>query len=38
LQWFVWSDLAAPTGWNLNLAVADPIEELSWAVTAVDAV
>ena len=38
LQWFVWSDLAAPTGWNLNLAVEDPIEGLSWAISAVDAV
>lgn len=38
LQWFAWSDLAAPTGWNLNLAIEDPIEGLSWAITAVDAV
>jgi hypothetical protein len=38
LQWFAWSDLAAPTGWNLNLAIEDPIEGLSWAISAVDAV
>ncbi len=38
LQWFAWSDLAAPTGWNLNLAIEDPIEGVSWAISAVDAV
>ena len=38
LQWFAWSDLAAPTGWNLNLAIEDPIEGLSWAISAIDAV
>jgi hypothetical protein len=38
LQWLAWSDLAAPTGWNLNLAIEDPIEGLSWAITAVDAI
>ena len=38
LQWFAWSDLAASTGWNLNLAIEDPIEGVSWALTAVDAV
>ena len=38
LQWFAWSDLAAPTGWNLNLAIEDPIEGLSWAIAAIDAV
>lgn len=38
LQWFAWSDLASPTGWNLNLAIEDPIEGLSWAISAVDAV
>ena len=35
-QWKI--DLAAPTGWNLNLAIEDPIEGLSWAISAIDAV
>jgi hypothetical protein len=36
LRWIAWSDLAPPTGWNLNLAVEDRTEGLAWAITAVD--
>lgn len=36
LEWSVWDDGSPPTGWNLRLAVADPAENLAWAVTASD--
>jgi hypothetical protein len=37
LNWYVWSDLVAPTGWTFHLAVEDPLHGLAWAVAAVDA-
>ena len=36
LEWSVWDDGSEPTGWNLRLAIADPAEDLAWAVTASD--
>lgn len=36
LQWFWWDAYEPPTGWQLQLAVCDPVEGLSWAVSAQD--
>ncbi|MDY7103481.1 MAG: DUF6183 family protein [Actinomycetota bacterium] len=37
LQWFVWDGGEAHTGWQLNLAITDPQNDVSWAVMASDA-
>ena len=37
LNWYVWSDLVAPTGWTFHMTVEDPQHGLAWAVAAVDA-
>lgn len=36
LLWWAWSDLAPPTGWNLNLAIEDRQLGLAWALAATD--
>lgn len=36
LQWFWWDAYEPPNGWQLQLAVCDPVEGLSWAVSAQD--
>lgn len=36
LEWSVWDDGSESTGWNLRLAIADPAEDLAWAMTASD--
>lgn len=36
LQWYWWDAYEPPTGWQLQLAVCDPVEGLSWAVSAQD--
>jgi hypothetical protein len=36
LEWLWFDDGAPGTGWQLRLAVADPVSGLSWAVSAVD--
>jgi hypothetical protein len=38
LRWFAWSDLAADTGWSFRLAIHDPDEKVTWAISAGDAV
>jgi hypothetical protein len=38
MHWLAWSDLAPPTGWNLNLAIEDRREGLAWALSALDSV
>lgn len=37
LEWFVWDDGSPATGWSLRMAMADPIENLAWAINASDA-
>ena len=37
LRWFIWDPGDQVGGWHFHLAVSDPAEELSWAVSAVDA-
>jgi hypothetical protein len=37
LGWYLWSDLAPPTGWTLYLAVEDQAQGLAWAIAAIDA-
>ena len=37
LRWFLWDPGDQVGGWHFHLAVVDPIEELAWAVSAVDA-
>jgi len=34
LDWWVFTNQAAPLGWNLRLAVADPVDGLAWAIDA----
>ncbi len=36
LQWFAWDPGDRVGGWNLHLAVEDPVDGLAWAVGAVD--
>lgn len=36
LQWYWWDAYEPPSGWQLQLAVCDPVEGLSWAVSAQD--
>lgn len=36
LRWYRWRSPAPETGWVLRLAVEDPLDELAWAVDAVD--
>lgn len=36
LQWWTWGDLDHSKGWNLQLAVHDPVDELSVAISATD--
>lgn len=36
LQWWVWNDGAAPTGWGLHVAVEDPVDRIAWAIGAAD--
>lgn len=38
LRWFVWDPGDRVGGWSFHLAVTDPADDLSWAVSAVDAV
>lgn len=35
LEWYLWSD-GADSGWNLHLAVTDPLDSLAWSLTATD--
>jgi hypothetical protein len=37
LEWSLWDDGSPPTGWSLRLAIADPAEDLAWAISASDA-
>lgn len=37
LRWFHWHPGHAPQGWELHLAVEDPIDAMAWAIAAVDA-
>jgi len=37
LQWFLWDPGDQVGGWRFHMAVADPLDGLAWAVTAVDA-
>ncbi len=37
LRWYLWDDLAPPTGWVLRLAAEDPEHGLAWAVSSMDA-
>lgn len=37
LRWFVWDGGAPHTGWQLNLAITDPTQDVSWVVSASDA-
>ncbi|MCP3857714.1 MAG: hypothetical protein GY698_23815 [Actinomycetia bacterium] len=37
LKWFAWSRDEPDTGWNLRLAIEDPVDGLAWAVAASDA-
>lgn len=37
LEWWVWDDGSPQTGWNLRLAIADPAENLAWAMNGSDA-
>jgi hypothetical protein len=34
LDWWVFTNPSAPAGWNLRLAVADPVDGLAWAIDA----
>ena len=36
LHWYVWHPPLAESGWSLHLAVEDPVEQLAWAISAVD--
>ena len=36
LQWFWWDAYEPMNGWQLQLAVCDPVEGLGWAVSAQD--
>jgi hypothetical protein len=36
LRWFVWDANEPDTGWNLRLAVEDPVEGLAYALSAAD--
>lgn len=35
LEWWLWSD-GATTGWNLKIAIHDPMDGLAWAFSAAD--
>lgn len=37
LRWFVWDAYEPVVGWQLRLAVWDPVEDLAWAIAATDA-
>ncbi|HZX55561.1 MAG TPA: DUF6183 family protein, partial [Ilumatobacteraceae bacterium] len=37
LDWYWWEDGEPPLGWQLRLAVADPVEGYAWAISAHDA-
>jgi uncharacterized protein DUF6183 len=36
LEWYRWQPLETQIGWDLRLAVADPVDGLAWAVAATD--
>lgn len=37
MRWFVWDPGEQVGGWHFHMAVSDPVDGLSWAVSAVDA-
>jgi len=37
IRWWAWSDLFPSTGWGFHLAAEDPLDGLSWAISASDA-
>ena len=37
LRWLRWNDGSPETGWSLRLAIEDPIDQLAWVISAVDA-
>lgn len=37
LRWFRWNAFEPEIGWSLHLAIADPAENVAWAITAQDA-
>ncbi len=37
LRWLRWDPGDAAGGWGLHLAIEDPVDEMAWAVSAVDA-
>jgi hypothetical protein len=36
LRWFWWDPFEPATGWQLHLAVWDPVDDVAWALSAVD--
>ena len=38
LRWYIWDPADQVGGWRFHLAVTDPVDGLSWAVSAVDAI